>query len=324
MWRAAGGQQTVRSSNGLAIPRLQCTGFGQHVQRGTAATTRASAAAGATDSSRLALLHAWSTSSERSLGRTHISAPAGDGAAPKQLLPLSANVFKALLRASLQAARLRHSAVTTPHVLLGLLSVASDSGASGRSRDGTLVTPPPLAQVASSYAAAEAAVATMVDGPATAHAADDLVAGSMGRAGREQLDAAAWAWTKELSVPARDALLAADALRADRGDQLLTSDHLLLALLGAAGCSSGAAAAALGEGEELPASRWVAALLAQLGLTAADVAAACSLRLTQGCAAGDDALPAAPAGALHEDFAVSLACALTSPASAPPTGVCLN
>ncbi|KAF6261568.1 hypothetical protein COO60DRAFT_1625312 [Scenedesmus sp. NREL 46B-D3] len=73
---------------------------------------------------RLALLH----STQRRFSRTHmntVNMSTEEDDCPASIceqLPLSQLAFKALLRASLAAARLNHRYLTTPHILLGLLA----------------------------------------------------------------------------------------------------------------------------------------------------------------------------------------------------------
>lgn len=141
--------------------------------------------------------------------------PSAAAAAAASTLPLSQLSFKALLRASLAAARLHHGYVTTPHLLLGLVSAGSSS----------LAAAPAAVDGSSSdrlAAAAEAAVVALIDGP-----------GSMGRGGTQAVVANAGAaasllgrscgldvvqWVPALSGPAREVLLAAEGLRRAQGE----------------------------------------------------------------------------------------------------------
>lgn len=139
--------------------------------------------------------------------------PSAAAAAAASTLPLSQLSFKALLRASLAAARLHHGYVTTPHLLLGLVSAGSTSLAAPATVDSSSDR---LA------AAAEAAVVALIDGP-----------GSMGRGGTQAVVAGAGAaasllgrscgldvvqWVPALSGPAREVLLAAEGLRQAQGE----------------------------------------------------------------------------------------------------------
>jgi hypothetical protein len=130
--------------------------------------------------------------------------------ATQRLLPL-----QALLRASLAAARLNHRYLTTPHLLLGLLS-ATTTTSSSSSEASSSVGPACLAPAAGRYAEAEAAVRAMIDGPygtaasAAVGAAASLMTQSRG------LDAVAWCG--ELSGRAQAVLLAAEQLRQQSGE----------------------------------------------------------------------------------------------------------
>jgi hypothetical protein len=123
---------------------------------------------------------------------------------------------QALLRASLAAARLNHRYLTTPHILLGLLSATTSSSSSDAS---SLTGPACLAPAAGRYAEAEAAVRAMIDGPngtavsAAVGAAASLMTQSRG------LDAVAWCG--ELSGRAQAVLLAAEQLRQQAGEAQL-------------------------------------------------------------------------------------------------------
>jgi hypothetical protein len=148
--------------------------------------------------------------------------PAAAAAAAASSLPLSQLAFKALLRASLAAARLHHGYVTTPHLLLGLVSAGSASLAAAAPADSS--SSDRLA------AAAEAAVVALIDGP-----------GSMGRGGTQAVVAGTGAaasllgrscgldvvqWVPALSGPAREVLLAAEGLRRAQGECVVWVDLL--------------------------------------------------------------------------------------------------
>lgn len=115
---------------------------------------------------------------------------------------------QALLRASLAAARLNHAYITTPHILLGLLSTAANTSNN------------PLNAAADNYAAAEAAVTTMIDGPKyqvppAVGAATSLLGQSRG------LDVVAWC--RDMSDTAWGVLDAAEQLREKYGEVALAS-----------------------------------------------------------------------------------------------------
>lgn len=122
---------------------------------------------------------------------------------------LSCLVLQVLLRASLAAARLHHGFLTTPHLVLGLVSAGSASLAqptAGSSSSASLA------------AAAEAAVVRVIDGPAVGP--DQLVvrgaAAAASMLGRScGLDVVQW--VPQLSTPAKAVLLAADELRQSQG-----------------------------------------------------------------------------------------------------------
>lgn len=118
--------------------------------------------------------------------------------------------LQALLRASLAAARLHHGFLTTPHLVLGLVSAGSASLAQPAADSSS--------SSASLAAAAEAAVVRVIDGPAVGP--DQLVvrgaAAAASMLGRScGLDVVQW--VPQLSTPAKAVLMAADELRQSQG-----------------------------------------------------------------------------------------------------------
>lgn len=198
--------------------------------------------------------------------------------------PAASLCAQALLRGSLAAARLDHGYTTTPHLVLGLVAAGA----------------PALATV--DYAAAEGAVTVLVDGGAPGPQRRVGVRAAAAEAG---LGLVSWC---ELSGRAAGVLAAAEELRCARGDALLTSAHLLAALLDEPASSS--------EQQQQAQQPWASRLLAALGLESCDVAAAAAAQLQAqqagaGAAGGgvpaEDGAVAAPTGYLHEGVASSLA-----------------
>uniref|UniRef100_A0A383V2Y3 Clp R domain-containing protein n=1 Tax=Tetradesmus obliquus TaxID=3088 RepID=A0A383V2Y3_TETOB len=261
---------------------------------------------------RLALLH----STQRRFSRTHMntvnmSLEEDDSPASVcEQLPLSQLAFKALLRASLAAARLNHRYLTTPHILLGLLSASSSISSSSSSDATAQCGAACLAPAAGCYADAEAAVRAMIDGPnSTAVSAAVGAAASMMTQSRG-LDAVAWCG--ELSARAQAVLLAAEQLRQQSGHPLLSSSHLLSALLQDSASSQ---------------QPWVGSLLTQLQLDAASMQQQLQQQLQAEAAAGDaaaaeDCVLCEPVGFLHEVFYQSLLRSLAP--AAPAASYSLN
>ncbi|WIA22546.1 hypothetical protein OEZ86_009534 [Tetradesmus obliquus] len=259
---------------------------------------------------RLALLH----STQRRFSRTHmntVNMSLEEDDSPASIceqLPLSQLAFKALLRASLAAARLNHRYLTTPHILLGLLSAScsSSSSSDATAQCGAAC----LAPAAGRYADAEAAVRAMIDGPnSTAVSAAVGAAASMMTQSRG-LDAVAWCG--ELSARAQAVLLAAEQLRQQSGHPLLSSSHLLSALLQESASSQ---------------QPWVGSLLNQLQLDAASMQQQLQQQLRADAVAGDaaaaeDCVLCEPVGFLHEVFYQSLLRSLAP--AAPAASYSLN
>jgi hypothetical protein len=130
------------------------------------------------------------------------------------LLPSS----QALLRASLAAARLHHGFLTTPHLLLGLISAGAPSltqqaAAAGANSSSSSSEGDSLA------AAAEAAVVALIDGPGAGVGARGVVSRAGAAAsllGRScGLDVVQW--VHQLSGPALQVLRDAETLRIEQG-----------------------------------------------------------------------------------------------------------
>jgi hypothetical protein len=127
--------------------------------------------------------------------------------------------LQALLRASLAAARLNHRYLTTPHLLLGLLSAttsSSSSSSSSSSEASSSCGAACLAPAAGRYAEAEAAVRAMIDGPHSTAASAAVGAAASLMTQSRGLDAVAWCG--ELSGRAQAVLLAAEQLRQQSGE----------------------------------------------------------------------------------------------------------
>ena len=121
-----------------------------------------------------------------------------------------------MLRASLAAARMSHTHITTPHLLLGLLSTAA-AASPGSS--------PSAAAAAKQYAAAEAAVRAVIEGlgiPAPAAGAAPAVGGSRKQFAPQQavtndVTNDVVSWCGEVSNRVRDMIRAAEQHRQEQG-----------------------------------------------------------------------------------------------------------
>jgi hypothetical protein len=122
---------------------------------------------------------------------------------------------QALLRASLAAARLHHGFLTTPHLLLGIISAGSASLAAAPAAAGSSSSSNSLA------AAAEAAVVALIDGPGAGQGDRAVVAGAGAAASMlgQSCGLDVVQWVPQLSGPAKTLLLQAEDFRKHQGSR---------------------------------------------------------------------------------------------------------
>lgn len=188
-------------------------------------------------------------------------------------LPLSRSAFKALLRASLVAARLGHGFITTAHMLLGL--VAEEQGVAGSALRAAGVV----------YQHAEAEVVALFGGHAPS-SSSRLCPALPSAASVDVL-----VWCSDVTGRARGVLRMADECAQRDGALATSTAHLLAALL-----------------ESDDAARDAALLLERFGAEPEQLC--CAMRDATQSLPQSDISPAVPAGHLHEEFAAALAHAM--------------